>query len=125
MRADDPRLEESRKKLFERVERVNDLILAVLKNHLVVEQFMNEFLEASVKKHNDLSFSDKATLCQELNPPEIDPPIWNVLTVANQLRNKIAHTLDQTEIQAKVDELRAAYLAALTPTQAKAAKTIG
>ncbi len=40
MRADDPRLEESRKKLFERVERVNDLILAVLKNHLVVEQFM-------------------------------------------------------------------------------------
>ena len=35
------------------------------------------------------------------------------------MRNKIAHTLDQTEIRSKTDDLRASYLAALTPTQVK------
>ena len=47
MKSDDARLEMSRKKLLERVEKVNELILAVLKNHLVVEQFMDEFLRTS------------------------------------------------------------------------------
>jgi hypothetical protein len=124
VKTDDPRLEESRKKLLERLQKINDLILAVLKNHLVVEQFMNGFLDASGEKHDELSFAEKANLCKELKPAEIDPPIWSVLTKGNQLRNKIAHTLDQTEIQVKMDELREAYLAALTEKQAEAAKKL-
>ena len=43
---------------------------------------------------------------------------------ANELRNKIAHTFDQAKIKAKMDALRAAYLAALTPTQAEEAKKL-
>jgi hypothetical protein len=34
------------------------------------------------------------------------------------LRNKIAHTLDEAQIQPQMDQLRVAYLTALTPTQA-------
>jgi hypothetical protein len=94
-------------------------MLTVLKNHLILEQFMDEFLDASGKEHEDLTFAKKQELCEELRPAEIDPPIWKVMTAANSLRNKIAHTLDQAQIQAKMDELRAAYLAALTPEQAK------
>ena len=124
MKSDDARLEESRKKLLDRIQKINDLILAVLKNHLIIEQFMNEFLDASGKKRDDLRFADKANLCKELKPGEIDPPMWDVLTKGNQLRNKIAHTLDQTEIQAKMNELRAAYLAALTEKQVEAAKKL-
>jgi hypothetical protein len=124
VKTDDPRLEESRKKLLERVQKINDLILTVLKNHLVVEQFMNEFLDSSGKKHDDLTFAKKAMQCEELNPAEIDTPIWTVLDAANKLRNKIAHTLDQTQIRRKMDKLRAAYLAALTPTQAKGAEEL-
>ena len=44
MKADDPRLEESLKRLTERIQKINDMIVAVLKNHLVLEQFINEFL---------------------------------------------------------------------------------
>ena len=44
MRADDPRLEKSRLAAIERVKRVNEMIVTVLKNHLVLEQFMDEFL---------------------------------------------------------------------------------
>ncbi len=91
----------------------------MLKNHLILEQFINEFLDASDKKYDDLTFCKKAKLCEELKPAEIAQSIWDVLTKANRLRNKIAHTLDQAQIQSRVDELRGAYLAALTPMQAK------
>ncbi len=116
MKADDPRLEDCLKEALARVSRVNEMMVVVLKNHLVVEQFMNEFLAASGKKANG-SFADKAQHCQNLKPPEIDAPIWKILTVVNQLRNKIAHTLDQAEIKTKIDEVRAAYLAALSDEQ--------
>jgi hypothetical protein len=42
---------------------------------------------------------------------------WAVLTKANRLRNKIGHTLDQSEIKSAMDELRAAYLAAMSDQQ--------
>jgi hypothetical protein len=123
MKADDPRLEKSRTEAIERVSRVNEMIVTVLKNHLVVEQFMDEFLAASGKKAKG-SFADKAQHCQSLNPPEIDPPIWKVLTAANQLRNKIAHTLDQAEIKTKMDEVRSAYLASLSDQQRPHSETL-
>jgi hypothetical protein len=122
VKTDDPRLD--LQKLFERVQKINDLMLTVLKSHLILEQFINEFLDASSEKYDELTFAEKAELCETLNPAEIDQPIWTVVTAANKLRNKIAHTLDHTQIQSKMDELRAAYLAALTPTQVKEAKKL-
>ncbi len=119
MKTDDPRLEESRKKALERIQKINDMMLTVLKNHLVVEQFMNDFLDVSGRKHRGLTFDKKSKRCKGLKPAEIDPPIWKVLDAGNALRNKIAHTLDQSQIQSKMDELRADFLAALTPEQAK------
>jgi len=38
VKTDDPRLEESRNKLLDRVQKINDLKLTVLKNHLMVEE---------------------------------------------------------------------------------------
>jgi hypothetical protein len=119
MKTDDPRLEAGRKKLSERIQKINDLMLTVLKNHLILEQFMDEFLDASGEQYEGLTFSEKAKLCEDQRPAEVDPPIWKVLAAANTLRNKIVHTIDQAQIQSKMDELRVAYLAALTPTQAR------
>jgi hypothetical protein len=118
VKTDDPLLEEGRKKLVERIQKITDLMVTVLVSHLILEQFIDEFLDASGKKHDGLNFAKKAALCEELKPAEIDPPIWKVVTAANRLRNKIAHTLDQAQIQSQMNELRDAYLAALTPTQA-------
>jgi hypothetical protein len=124
MKTDDPRLEESRKRLTERVQRINDLILTVLKNHLMLEQFINEFLAAYGKKTKGKGFDAKAKLCERQKPPEIEAPIWRLITAVNYLRNKIAHTIDQNEIQSKVNDVRAAYVAALTPEQQKHAKDL-
>jgi hypothetical protein len=116
MKADDPRLEKSRQEAIARVARVNEMMVTVLKSHIVVEQFMDEFLAVSGRKPKG-TFADKAQSCQDLKPPEIEPALWEVLKKANLLRNKIAHTLDHAEIQVKMDGLRAAYLAALSDQQ--------
>jgi hypothetical protein len=94
----------------------NGWTITVLKNHLVVEQFVNEFLLASGKKA-DGKFSDKIERCKSLKPTGFTDKDWAVLTKANRLRNKIGHTLDQAEIKSAMDELRVAYLAALSDQQ--------
>jgi hypothetical protein len=124
MKADDPRLEASRKELFERIKKMDELILTVLKNHVGLEQFLSEFLEASGKEPEKMSFYEKAKECEGLRPPEVEATIWKVVYAANELRNKIAHTFELAKIKAKMDALRAAYLAALTPTQVEAPKEL-
>jgi hypothetical protein len=123
MKADDPKLRANLQELFERRQQINELILTVLQNHIVVEQFINEFLAVAGRSKRG-TFQGKVDKCQLLNPPEIDAQIWQVLKAANELRNKIAHTFDQTKIYAKLAELRKAYHAALTPEQAKHAESL-
>jgi hypothetical protein len=59
MKADDPRLEKSRQEAIARVARVNEMMVTVLKSHIVVEQFMDEFLAVSGRKPKG-TFADKA-----------------------------------------------------------------
>ena len=56
MKADDPHVEAKRQELFERIKKMDDLMLTVLKIHIGLEQFMSEFLEASGQeaRRNDL-----------------------------------------------------------------------
>jgi hypothetical protein len=122
MKTDDPRLEESQKRLTERIEKLDNMILTVLKNHVVVEQFMIEFLDACGKKSEELTFAQKITRCEEQTAPEIEKPIWDLLKKVNQLRNKIAHKIDGPEVRAKVAAVRTAYLAAITEEQKEGVK---
>jgi hypothetical protein len=124
MKSDDPLLEESRKELVDRIKKMNELMLIVIKNHIGLEQFLGEFLEASGTKPEGLTFYEKAEASEGLNPPDVEAAIWEVVYAANELRNKIAHTFDHVKIKTKMDALRAAYLAALTPTQVEAAKML-
>jgi chorismate mutase len=124
MKTDDLRLEESLKRLTERIKKIDDTILTVLKNHVAVEQFMGEFLEAHGKKSDNLTFADKITACKARNPSEIEKPIWDLLKACNRLRNTVAHKLDEKEMKAQMDAVRAAYIAAVTEFQAKFIKDL-
>jgi hypothetical protein len=123
--ADDPTLEAKRQELFERIKKMDEVMVTVLKNHIGLEQFMSEYLEASGKEPEDFGFYEKVEECKELNPPEVEAAIWDVVYAANELRNKIAHTFEQAKIKAKMDALRAAYLAAVTEQQRKGANATG
>ncbi|MDA9535889.1 hypothetical protein ACM41_06310 [Bradyrhizobium sp. CCBAU 21362] len=122
MKTDDPRLEESRKKMVERVEKMNALTIAVLRSHLLAEQCMNDFILASGVKRKWLkkaTFDEKLQKCKAIAVQEKDDPLWGVLKSANMLRNTIAHTLDANKIELRMKELKDTYLAALTPQQAQ------
>ena len=125
MKADDPLLEAKLKELFDRIKRMDELLLTIVKNHIGLEQFMSEFLDASGENPEDMSSFDKIEACEEQNPQEIEPAVWEVFYAANQLRNKIAHTFDEAKVKQKLDALRAAYIAALNnPVQVEAAKKL-
>jgi hypothetical protein len=124
MKIDDARLEESLKRLTERVKNLDDTILTVLKNHIAVEQSMGEFLEAHGKKSDGLTFADKIKACKARNALELEKPIWDLLKEANRLRNTIAHKMDEKKIKAQMDVVRAAYCAAVSKEQAETAKTM-
>ena len=62
MKADDPLLEAKLKELFDRIQRMDELLITIVKNHIGLEQFMSEFLVASGKDPEDLTFYNRHTL---------------------------------------------------------------
>jgi hypothetical protein len=47
MKADDPLLEAKRKIISDRILRMDELLVTIVKNHIGLEQFMSEFLVSS------------------------------------------------------------------------------
>lgn len=120
METDDPELERSRNELRGRIEKINDMILTVIKNHLAVEQFLNDMMKAHGRGYKKMKFAGKMNIVRDqFKPPEIGKLIWDLLKACNGLRNKIAHTFDERIIQTKVSDVRRCYLETLSAEQRK------
>jgi hypothetical protein len=120
VKTDDPRLEKAQKEMFERIDKMDKLTLALLRSHLLAEQCMNDYIVASGVKRKWLhkkTFWDKMQKCKLLAKEEDKDPLWGVLDAANQLRNTIAHTLSMDKITDKMAQLKEKYLASLTDKQ--------
>jgi hypothetical protein len=120
MKTDDPRLEQARKDMRERIDKMDKLTLATLRSHLVAEQCMNDYIVASGGKRKWLrkkGFSDKMQKCRMLAKEEGKDPLWGVLEAANQLRNTIAHSLSADKIAERMAKLKEKFLACLTERQ--------
>jgi hypothetical protein len=83
---------------FQRLMPANDLTLIILKGHLLVEEQMNKFIEASLGEAGDafsklnLPFSRKLRFARELHrPKEAFASTWSLVKELNDLRNDIAH----------------------------------
>lgn len=124
MKRDDPRFEEHHKQALERAAKRQALKLAVTTNHPMFERCVRDFLDASDQKHDHLKLKKKIELCKTLRPPQISPAAFKVMCAARELRNELEHDTNEAKIEAKMVQLRSAYLAALTPIQAKAAKDL-
>jgi hypothetical protein len=124
VRTDDPELEKHRQEAFERVQKMDLLILSVLKTHLLTEQCMNDYMTASGLKKRWIKkrFADKMKKCKLLAKSEGNDPLWDVLEAANCLRNKIAHTPDITAINEKMAVLKEKYFSQLTENQVSGLK---
>lgn len=71
MDINDPRLEEARKALKERIENWDERILAVLKGHLSAEQALNDLLKASKRRWKRRTFAGKINVAQTLFLPDL------------------------------------------------------
>jgi hypothetical protein len=119
MRADDPRLIESKKRLFERVAKYDERMITVLKNHLAAEQSLNDLLKAASRRWKGRSFAGKIDVAKGLFLPELSEDLWAVLKVGNDLRNAVAHGDKEGTVAARMTDLRKAFLASVTPEQRK------
>jgi hypothetical protein len=125
MKPDDPRLKKAQKEMFERIDKMDKLTIAMLRSHLLAEQCMNDYIVASGVKRKWLrknTFWDKMQKCKMLAKEENKDPLWDVLEAANQLRNTIAHTLSMDKVADKMAQLKEKYLASLTKEQAAGEK---
>ena len=114
------------KKLVEeargRDKRLDELRIVVIKWHLLVEQALDIMLTSAVFNPEGLEidgmkFHPKGQLAVALSLKEDKDPIWNVFWALNQLRNKIAHNVEQKIVDEKVNYLRKAYVASSDPSQ--------
>jgi hypothetical protein len=107
--------------------RLDELRVAVLKAHAVVEGILDSFIEVSVfhPQHLDLQYTNfhtKASVAQSLCLDEDKNPLWDVLWALNQLRNKVAHNAETGVIDEKMKILRTAYMKTVSGQRAEEAK---
>ena len=98
-------------RLFSHLE---DLTLIVLRGHLLIEELLNEILESICDapkyiENANLSFFQKIQLCRSFQRRNvkgvlIDDDPWESLVVLNTLRNKLAHNLEPSGINERVDD---------------------
>lgn len=119
MKIDDPRLIESSKRLTERLAKYDERIVTVLKNHLAVEQSLNDPLAVASRRWKRRSFAGKIDVAKQLFLPELNQELWDVLGAGNDLRNAVAHGHKEGTVAARMTDLRKAYLASVSPEQRK------
>lgn len=117
MDINDPRLEEARKALKERIEKYDERILAVLKGHLSAEQSLNDLLRAAKRRWRRRSFAGKIDVAQKLFLPDLSEALWEVLKKGNDLRNAVAHGHKEGTITQRLADLKKALVAWSSPEQ--------
>jgi len=113
----DPRLEEARKALKDRIEKYDARILAVLKGHLSAEQSLNDLLRAAQRRWRRRSFAGKIDVAQKLFLPDLSEALWEVLKKGNDLRNAVAHGHKEGTITQRLADLKKALVAWSSPEQ--------
>jgi len=104
--------EAAHKKFKEDLERLDNMILVLLKNQIIVERFMIAFLEAHGKDPKHFFFTgDKIKGCSDIDPPEVGKEHWELLKLCSYVRNELAHSLDNDKLKIALDNVRNAYLA--------------
>jgi hypothetical protein len=105
--------EEAHKRFKEDLERIDKMILEVVKAQIIVERFMISFLQAHGRDLKHFFFTaQKIKECKRIDPPEVGQTMWDLLALCSYVRNELVHSLDDEEIKAKTKAVRDAYLAA-------------
>jgi len=86
----------------------DDMTLLVLKAHLLIEEQLISILEDCVRDQdalNDarLSFSQRLQLVKAMKYEEKNLWVWTAIQKLNELRNELAHKIDSSKVESKVN----------------------
>jgi hypothetical protein len=110
---------EAHKEATKRIQQFEERVLTVIRAHLGAEQALNALLKAGRRKRKNRTFAGKWWVAKGLFVEEMTEELWEVLKVGNELRNAIAHGDKPGLIEAKIVELKKAFIDANTPQQKK------
>lgn len=104
--------EEAHERFKKEAERINNMILTVVKAQIIVERSMIALLEAYGRDPKRFMFTaPKITECKEkIDPPEVGQPMWELFSLCTHVRNELVHSLDTNLFKKKCDKVREAYL---------------
>jgi hypothetical protein len=99
--------------------KLGDRTLLVLKGHLLTEHLLTQFIrsKAPAPEHVDseaFRFPQHIALARMLAPKGNNEWVWSALKKLNSLRNTLAHRLDSTDSENKLD----AFLKSVPPNDA-------
>jgi hypothetical protein len=88
--------EEAHQRFKKEAERIDNMILIVVKAQIIVERFMIGLLEAHGRDPKHFLFTaPKIKECKEkIDPPEVGQPMWELLSLCTHARNELVHSLD-------------------------------
>ena len=105
--------EEAHGRFKKEAERINNMILTVVKAQIIVERSMIALLEAYGRDPKHFMFTaQKVAECKDkIDPPEVGQPMWELFSLCTHVRNELVHSIDTNLIKEKCDKVREAYLA--------------
>lgn len=87
----------------------NDRVSVVLKGHLLIEELLGKLIEVHVVDSLPLrdarfTFKQKLCLAQAFCSNESNSKLWKSIELLNNLRNKLAHSLEPENIEMKLNK---------------------
>jgi len=112
--AEDPALEEKLKRIGGHLYFADDIVLVVLKGHLLVEEQLTTIIRKFVPHGEfiddaNLRFFQKVQIARSLSWDEHQNDMWDLVIGLNKVRNDMAHALEHPKVEAHISSLRACY----------------
>lgn len=100
---------EALSRYFHKLPHGQDITLVILKGHLLVEEQINEVINAKLinsdaLKPSRLEFFQRICLAEALYPSDVNPILWKAVIKLNKIRNDIAHNLTPTGLDNRLKD---------------------
>ncbi|MBN2321286.1 MAG: hypothetical protein JXR49_19560 [Acidobacteria bacterium] len=96
-------------RFFEYMPKVDDIIISILKGHLLIEEKLSELIiveanKPQVLKESRLTFHQKLCIAEALHWHKNRVWIWQSCRKLNSIRNNLSHELEPSDINRRIRE---------------------
>lgn len=117
-----PELQETLQRIGAHLHFADDIVLVVLKGHLLIEEALTTIIRKFVP-HGEfigeagLRFYQKVQIARALSLDEHENEMWGLVLGLNKVRNDMAHALEHPKVENHIRDLRNKYFAAFADSE--------